>query len=960
MAPSTSTPVARRSSRQTAPVDRFNPAPSSTTTPRRRILKSTPSPSSRAPRPSETPASPSVLDTHGARPDDFTVAEYFAGLGLMSRWARLAVENVDRRFLAVQLVEINDAANGILRRAFPGVQIVGDMASLKKFEPCRLALAGIPCKGTSAMRRIAGNPDAMENLHTSMVEHFLRALKDTKVKPLVLLLENVPGMLSAKHEELTGGFMRWLIRNLKALGYAGEWKRFSSGDNAQSGDRIFLLCRREGVSSVRGCLLSLGGGRMHIPNSASGFGFSMVKVGDAPVQGRLACLTETSGPPCFVFAEGAEYQCVEFGIDAVSDVYTFNQEEICGDAADAKVLKMLANACRPVGKAIVKEVVECMLEVRTPAQDMPEGAVLHGGEGALPAAGYWNAYWPPDKREQIFVYPDASKIPGPTILTERSAFARTAAAFAAECLSSDPPRAKPVSQVRIIEYIEKAAMHETRRNQTSLAPHLQALFLAAFPDGDLYLWDWEVKVKDEKGRVARLWYEYPEHRAEGSLGLPHMLQWVGGRAPTPAFVCFLPGGTAIAFGVEQRGVKLTVGGRAFPEAGDAVDGSPGTGRRARSPRSEPASTRRTRARASVGQPGGDDEIGNLARLGDGGAARRGGGRAFPEACDALDGSPGTGRRARSPRSEPASTRATRDRAAVGQPGGDDEIGNLARPGDRGAARRGGGRAFPEAVDALDGSPGTRRRARSPPSEPASTRSDALDEAGESNPDSFHVAFREARGMVIVSPPGSESCSASSAGGVIPAQNLLPGGTHLQPGRGISAAGDPQWLVVTGGPVAGRTRRGCAEIQWEEEEVNVPRGDGEMGAGTQPTQSSKNKDTRGYERLQRNVLVDLESLYNETGGSPRMVWEHIDEYNCLGWESKFHQLHETKENRHRWDYTKSGRRPLSKWLTCGRCAGLAAINFLKKGQPELAQEKVDKFEETCLEYYPRRARKSDCL
>ena len=69
---------------------------------------------------------------------------------------------------------------------------------------------------TTSRRRAAGNPDAMENLDTSMVEHFPRALKYTKSKPHVMLLEKMPGILSAKHERLKGGFMRWLIRNLKA------------------------------------------------------------------------------------------------------------------------------------------------------------------------------------------------------------------------------------------------------------------------------------------------------------------------------------------------------------------------------------------------------------------------------------------------------------------------------------------------------------------------------------------------------------------------------------------------------------------------------------------------------------------------------------------------------------------------------------------------------------------------
>ena len=41
-----------------------------------------------------------------------------------------------------------------------------------------------------------------------MVQHFFRALKDTDNKPQVMLLENVRGLLSARHEGEKGEFLR--------------------------------------------------------------------------------------------------------------------------------------------------------------------------------------------------------------------------------------------------------------------------------------------------------------------------------------------------------------------------------------------------------------------------------------------------------------------------------------------------------------------------------------------------------------------------------------------------------------------------------------------------------------------------------------------------------------------------------------------------------------------------------
>jgi len=122
----------------------------------------------------------------------------------------------------------------------------------------------------------------------------------------------------------------------------------------------------------------------------------------------------------------------------------------------------------------------------------------------------------------------------------------------------------------------------------------------------------------------------------------------------------------------------------------------------------------------------------------------------------------------------------------------------------------------------------------------------------------------------------------------------------------------------------------------------------MGGGTQPTQSSKNQVGRGHERLQRGEVIDLESLHNETSGLPEEVWEHIDFYNFQGANEKPnvpHSVHEKRGNRPAWDRNRSGRDPLSNQLTCGKCAGKAAINFLRRGNPEGAIGVVQKFEAT---------------
>ena len=502
------------------------------------------------PAPGSSPLSLTVLDLHGAQPHDVVGAEYFAGLGFQSRWCKLAVNSHNRRFRVAQFVEINDTARTVLNRAVPGSQIIGNIAEVGKLNPCRLAFAGFPCKGTSTRGKVRGATDAIDNDHTSMVHQLLRALANTDSKPQVVLLENVQGLLSARHEGKRGGFFRWLIRNLKSLGYAGEWRLYASGVEAMSGDRVFILCRQEGVTSVRGSLLSLGE-EDRGAKPENGYGFSRVKVGDAPVRGRLACLTESTGKPCFVFCDDGEYKCVEFTLDAVADLFTFTRQDIVvgsGEAADAKALKMLANACRPVGQAVINKLVDNLLEA-TPVEALPDGAmeVQHQENCSLPNMGYWLAHG-----DEIFAYKGTSR----AIIRNGERSERTAAAFAADCLRTG--HAITLKQTDIIEYIEKAAVHEARRRQASLSHHLAALCLAAFPGCSILKSHKPVAIR-AAGHLGLVFFLRRFDRGE-TREMPHMF-WLPRLGNfQPAFVCFhqwkKQKGTA--FGVLDHGIDFDV------------------------------------------------------------------------------------------------------------------------------------------------------------------------------------------------------------------------------------------------------------------------------------------------------------------------------------------------------------------------------------------------------------------
>ena len=443
--------------------------------------------------------SPTVNDIHGAHPHDVVVAEYFAGLGFLSRWCRDIVISLDRRFRVAQFIEIDATAQMVLNHEFFGPQINENITGVRMLEPCRLALVGFPCKGTSLRGNIAGQTDAIDNDHTSMVTHFFRVLSQTVSKPQVMLLENVQGLLSAWHERKRGGFMRWLIRNLREQGYSGEWGLFSSGAEAMSGNRVFMLCRQEGVTSVRGSLLGLGKEDHGARKPNNGYGFSRIKIGDAPVKGKIACLTQSTGRPCFVFCDDddGKYKCVEFTVDAIAALFSFNREDIVvgtADAANTKAMKMLADACRPAGGAVVNRLVANLLEVgATPVRVWPpEGAieVQHEEGCSLPNAGFWSAVG-----DEIFALKGRLK----SIVNHGKQSELTAAAFAAECLRNK--HAFKVEQADIKSYIEKAARHTVRRRQSSLSHHLAALSLAAFPGCRILMSSQPVEIRAE-GRIG--------------------------------------------------------------------------------------------------------------------------------------------------------------------------------------------------------------------------------------------------------------------------------------------------------------------------------------------------------------------------------------------------------------------------------------------------------------------------
>lgn len=165
----------------------------------------------------------------------------FAGL----ESATAAMERIGADAIALAYSEIDPAANALLRYRWPDVPRVGDVCD---FDWARLRgnvdliVAGPPCQAFSVTGRRLGIADPRGNL----ILHALRAVRS--IQPRYLLLENVPGLLTANNGDDFGV----LVDTLAELGYSFAWRILDARDFRlpQRRRRLWLLA--EHSRSARG------------------------------------------------------------------------------------------------------------------------------------------------------------------------------------------------------------------------------------------------------------------------------------------------------------------------------------------------------------------------------------------------------------------------------------------------------------------------------------------------------------------------------------------------------------------------------------------------------------------------------------------------------------------------------------------------------------------------------------
>jgi len=148
------------------------------------------------------------------------VLDLFSGIGGISK----GLESTGG-FETVAFVEIDPFCREILKKNWSNIPIYEDIKQLhidKNFIKIDMICGGFPCQPVSCAGKRQGDKD-----ERWMWPEFYRII--CEVRPKWVLVENVPGLLSAigkngKRGELFGG----ILRDLSTIGYDAQWKTISA------------------------------------------------------------------------------------------------------------------------------------------------------------------------------------------------------------------------------------------------------------------------------------------------------------------------------------------------------------------------------------------------------------------------------------------------------------------------------------------------------------------------------------------------------------------------------------------------------------------------------------------------------------------------------------------------------------------------------------------------------------
>lgn len=114
------------------------------------------------------------------------------------------------------LCEIDDAANRVIRQAFPDVPLQTDIQKLKSLPDVEVIAAGFPCQNLS----LVGNNEGIHGKKSGIVNEVFRLLAKPLPSLKWVVLENVPFMLWHK----SGHAIRYVTSKLERLGFRWAYR----------------------------------------------------------------------------------------------------------------------------------------------------------------------------------------------------------------------------------------------------------------------------------------------------------------------------------------------------------------------------------------------------------------------------------------------------------------------------------------------------------------------------------------------------------------------------------------------------------------------------------------------------------------------------------------------------------------------------------------------------------------
>lgn len=159
----------------------------------------------------------------------------FSGIGGFE--LSLANHGVD----CIGLCDIDPVAQSVLRSRFAGVPVHSDVASLREFPSgTRVVTAGFPCQDLSQ----AGSKTGIGGSRSKLVDHVFRLIRNSKVRPDWVILENVSYMLRLNKGEA----MEHVLKSAEKLGYRWAYRVLDARAFGlpQRRERVIIVLSRAG------------------------------------------------------------------------------------------------------------------------------------------------------------------------------------------------------------------------------------------------------------------------------------------------------------------------------------------------------------------------------------------------------------------------------------------------------------------------------------------------------------------------------------------------------------------------------------------------------------------------------------------------------------------------------------------------------------------------------------------